>query len=70
MSSGQDPTQALTHFAGFGPLDNRVVCLVDGGKSLPQNVTLRRAVGQGQGLVPLSKLAPWGLARSEVSAWV
>lgn len=49
MSTGQDPTHAVTHILGFWPQDNRVMCLVHGGKSLPQNRTLRESCGTRRG---------------------
>lgn len=65
MSTGQDPTHAVTHILGFWPQDNRVMCLVHDGKNLPQNLTLREWCGTRRGS-PLSQrngTISWGPAK-------
>ena len=54
MSPGQDPTPEIAHFLGRNPEENRVMCLVHGGKSIPWYVTFRGPCGTGETVVPFS----------------
>lgn len=69
MSTGQDPTHAVTHIPGFLPQNKAVMCLVHGGKSIRQNLSLREPCGTGEGLLSLSKMVtpPEAVVRSEIS---
>lgn len=68
MSTGQDPTHVFTHILGFLPQNNRVMCLVHGGKSIPWNASLRDPCGTGEGLLFLSKKVtpPEAVVRLEI----
>lgn len=57
MSTGQDPTHVVTHILGFLPQNNRFMCMVHDGKSIPWNASLGEPCGNGEALPVLSKKA-------------